>query len=71
MKIRIVVSQAQKVGTTFVIEPAKEGNKRGRWEKSSEVPFNFTELGAAVKIADNARFEKVKHGGKGHQRRWY
>ena len=64
MKIRMLVSQAQKVDTTFVIEPAKEGNKSGRWEKSSEVPFNFTELGAAVKIADNARFEKVKPWGK-------
>jgi hypothetical protein len=64
MKIRMLVSQAQKVDTTFVIEPAKEGDKRGRWEKSSEVPFNFTELGAAVKIADNARFEKVKPWGR-------
>ena len=50
--------------STFVVELAKEDDKRGRWEKSLEVPFNFTEMGAAVKIADNARFEKVKPWGE-------
>ena len=57
MKICILVGQAHNVDSTFVIEPAKEGDKRGRWEKNSEVSFNFTEIGAAIKIADNARFE--------------
>ena len=40
------------------------GNKKGRWEKSSEIPFNFNDLGAAIKVAGNSRFEKVRPWGK-------
>ena len=54
------MGQLQKVDVTVVIEPVIVGNKKGRWEKSSEIPFNFTDLGAAIKVAGNARFEKVK-----------
>ena len=60
MKCRMLMRQLQKVDVTVVIEPLIAGNKKGRWEKSSEIPFNFTYLGAAIKVAGNARFEKVK-----------
>ena len=53
----------QKVDPTVVIEPSTAGSKKGRWEKSYEIPFDFTDLGAATKVADNARFEKVKPWG--------
>ena len=59
MKCRMLMGQIQKVDTTVVIEPVIAGNKKGRWEKSSEIPFNFTDLGAAIKVASNSRFEKV------------
>ena len=57
MKCRMLMGQLQKVDVTVVIEPLIVGNKKGRWEKSSEIPFNFTDLGAAIKVAGNARFE--------------
>ena len=38
-------------------------NNKGKWEKSFEIPFNFTNLGAAIKVASNSRFEKVKPWG--------
>ena len=57
------MGQLQKVDATVVIEPVIAGNKKGRWEKSSEIPFNFTDLGAAIKVAVTARFEKVKPWG--------
>ena len=60
MKFRMLMGQLQKVDVTLVIEPVIAGNKKRRWEKSSEIPFNFTDLGAAIKVAGNARFEKVK-----------
>ena len=60
MKCRMLMGQLQKVDATVVIEPVIAGNKKGRWEKSSEIPFNFTDLGAAIKVAGTARFEKVK-----------
>ena len=63
MKCRMLMGQLQKVDATVVIEPVIAGNKKGRWEKSSEIPFNFTDLGAAIKVAGNARFEKVKPWG--------
>ena len=60
MKCMMLMGQMQKVDLTVVIEPVIAWNKKGRWEKSSEIPFNFTNLGAAIKVAGNARFEKVK-----------
>ena len=51
------------VHVTLVIEPVIVGNKKGRREKSSEIPLNFTDLGAAIKVAGNAIFEKVKPWG--------
>ena len=63
MKCRMLMGQLQKLDTTVVIEPVIAGNKKGRWEKSSEILFNFTDLGAAIKVAGNARFEKVKPWG--------
>ena len=57
------MEQLQKVDVTVVIEPVIAGNKKGRWEKSSEIPFNFTNLGATIKVAGNSRFEKVKPWG--------
>ena len=45
----------QKLDATLVIEPVIAGNKQGRWDKSSEIPFNLTDLGAAIKVAGNAR----------------
>ena len=63
MKFRMLMGQLQKVYTTVVIEPVIAGNKKGRWEKSSEIPFNFTNLGAAIKLAINSRFEEVKPWG--------
>ena len=57
------MNQIQKVDPTVIIEPATLGDKKGRWEKSSEIPFDFTDMGAAIKVADNAKFEKVKPWG--------
>ena len=57
------MGQLQKVDATVVIEPVIAGNKKGRLEKSSEIPFNFTDQGAAIKVASNSRFEKVKPWG--------
>ena len=59
----MLMGKLQKVDVTVVIEPVIAGNKKGRWEKSSEIPFNFTNLGAAIKVAVTARFEKVKPWG--------
>ena len=58
MKIRLLLGQMQKVDPTVVIEPAT-----ARWEKSPKIPFDLTNLGVAIKVADNARFEKVKPWG--------
>ena len=63
MKCRMLMGQLQKVDATLVIEPVIAGNKKGRWEKSSEIPFKFTDLGAAIKVVGNARFDKVKSWG--------
>ena len=63
MKCRMLMGQMQKVDATVVIEPVIAGNKKGRWEKSSDISFNFTDLVAAIKVAGNARFEKVKSWG--------
>ena len=63
MKCRMLMGHMQKVDSTVVIEPVIAGNKKGRWEKSSEIPFNFTDLGAVIKVAGTARFEKVKPWG--------
>ena len=60
MECRMLMRQLQKVDVTVVIEPVIVGNNEGRWEKISEIPFNFTDLGAAIKVAGTARFEKVK-----------
>ena len=54
------MGQLQKVGVTVVIEPVIAENKKGSWDKSSEIPFNFIDLGAAIKVAGNDRFDKVK-----------
>ena len=51
MKCRMLMGQLQKVDATVVIETMIAGNKKGRWEKSFEIPFNFTDLGAAIKVA--------------------
>ena len=56
IKCRMLMGQLQKVDATIVIEPVISGNKKRRWEKSSEISFNFTNLGAAIKMAGNARF---------------
>ena len=64
MKVRLLMGEGLKVDPTFVIEPAQEGDKTGKWEKPSDVPFNYTDLGAAIRVAENARFEKVKPWGK-------
>ena len=39
IKCRMLMGQLQKVDVTVVIEPVIAGNKKGRWEKSSEIPF--------------------------------
>ena len=57
------MGQLQKVDVTVVIEAVIVGNKKVRWEKSSDIPFNFTDLSAAIKVAGNARFEMVKPWG--------
>ena len=36
MKCRMLMGQLQKVDATVVIEPVIAGNKKGRWEQSSE-----------------------------------
>ena len=56
MKCRMLMGQIQKVDVTVVIEPMIVGNKKVKWEKSPDIPFNFTNLGAAIKMAGNARF---------------
>ena len=58
------MGEGQKVDPTFVIEPAQKGDKTGRWEKPSDVPFNYTDLRSSIRVAENARFEKVKPWGK-------
>ena len=63
IKCGMLMGQMQKVDATVVIEPVIAGNQKGRWEKSSEIPFNFTNLGAAIKVGINSRFEKVKPWG--------
>ena len=63
MKCRMLMGKLQKVDVTVVIESVIVGNKKVMREKSSEIPFNFTDLGAAIKVAGNARFEKVKPWG--------
>ena len=37
------MGEGQKVDPTFIIEPAQEGDKTGRWEKPSDIPFNYTD----------------------------
>ena len=60
MKFRMLMGQLQKVEATVVIEPVIERNKKRRWEKRSEIPFNFTDLCDAIKVAGTDRFEKVR-----------
>ena len=57
------MGQLHKVDVTVVIEPVISGNKKERLEKRSEIPFNFTDLSVAIKVAGNARFKKVKPWG--------
>ena len=63
MKVRLLLDQMQKVDPTVIIEPATLGDKKGRWEESLEIPYDFTDMGAVIKVADNAKFEKVKPWG--------
>lgn len=64
MKIRGLLTKGQKVDDKFAIETIEMGNKKGRWEKPSQVPFNYIELGANVMIPENAKFEPVRPWGK-------
>ena len=55
--------EMKKVDPNLVLEPVVAGLKQERVEDPRFLPNNFTELSAIVKLAANARFEKVKPWG--------
>ena len=64
MKIRGLLIEGQKVDDFFAIETIEIGSTKGRWETSAQVPFNFTDLGRNILIAENAKFQQVQPWGK-------
>ena len=53
----------KKVDPNLVVEYVVVRVKQGRVEDPRFLPNNFTELSAVVKLAANAKFEKVKPWG--------
>ena len=60
---KFLVLEMKKVDPNLVLVPVAAGGKQGRVEDSRFLPNNFTELSATVKLAANAKFEKVKPWG--------
>ena len=60
---KLLTLEMKKVDPNLVLEPVAAGSKQGRVEDPRFLPNNFRELSAIVKLAANAKFEKVKPWG--------
>jgi hypothetical protein len=67
MAIRSLLKEAQKVDEHFEIAMANEGKEGYSITQPHEVPLNHTDLGAYVKLPDNASFEKRRPWGMSAQ----
>ena len=63
MAIRSLLREAHKVDAYFEIAPATEEKQEHSINQPHEVPLNHTDLGAYVKLPDNASFEKRRPWG--------
>ena len=57
---KLLALEMKKVDQNLVLEPVASGGKQGQVEDPRFLPNNFTNLLAIVKLASNAKFEKVK-----------
>ena len=64
MKIRGLLIEGQKVDDFFAIETVGIRTTKGGWETPAQVPFNFTDLGGNILIAENAKFQQVQPWGE-------
>ena len=58
------MTELKKVDETFVFEPVDPNHTAARIENARNLSINFTDLGATIKVSDNAKFEKSKPWGK-------
>ena len=62
---RAFMVEARKVDETFVVEPVDPKNTGvGGVENLKKLPINYISLTAAIKVLDNAEFEKSKSWGR-------
>ena len=64
MKMQGLYKEAQKVDGTIIINPIVLGTNRPVISTPNAIPLNHTDLGANVKVADNACFHKRKPWGR-------
>ena len=64
MKRGALLTEGQKVDNIFAIEIIETGNSKGRWENPTQVPFEFTDMGANILTPENATFEQVEPWGR-------
>ena len=60
---KLLALEMKKVDPNLILEPVAAGSKQRRVEDPRFLPNNFTDLSAIVKLAANAKFEKVKPWG--------
>ena len=64
MSCRAFMVESKKVDTNFVFEPVDPKNTEGRVENPTQLPINYTNLTATIKVSENANFEKSKPWGR-------
>ena len=67
MKMRGLYKEEQKVDETIIINPIASGTKGSVITKRNDTSLNHTDLGANVKVADNASFQKRRPWGRGKE----
>ena len=60
LSCRGFIVEARKVDAMFVLEPVDPNNAEGRVEKPAQLPINYTDLMATIKVSEGATFEKSK-----------
>jgi hypothetical protein len=68
LSCRGFMNEARKVDATFVLEPVDPKNAEGRVEKPAQLPINYTDLTATIKVSEGAKFEKSKPWG--NKKKW-
>ena len=64
MSCRGFMVEAKKVDKMFVFEPVDPKNAEWRVESTAQLPINYTNLTATIKVSENAKFEKSKPSGR-------